>query len=169
MDSPVQQLVPPVVIISACGLLCLGQFARYTAITGRLRGFHRERLEGLAKLLSLTGEEHRLFAERCDELERQAHRLLGLVKLIRNALLLLVLAVMCMIVSSLMIGVEAFAPRVGWWGAVVAFVAGLLCMLSGMAFVFAEVRRSLTLVKQEHFWLEQINETDAAVMVGDEA
>ena len=156
MDSPIQQLVPPVVIISACGLLCMGQFARYTAITGRLRGFHRERIEVITKLPPLEGHERHVLSLRADQLEQQAHGLLKLAKLIRNALLLLVLAVICMIISSMMIGLELVWENVGQVGAVVMFVAGLVCMLAGMVFVFAEVRRSLCLVAEEHRDIEQL-------------
>ena len=156
MDSPIQQLVPPVVIISACGLLCLAQFARYSGIISRLRGFHRERFEAITKLPSLTGSERDLLADRSEHLEHQAHQVLCLARLVRGALLFLVLAVMCMVVSSLMIGLEQVWPAVGRNAAVVSFIAGLLCMLLGMAFVFAEVWRSLYVVTDEHERLETL-------------
>lgn len=162
MDSPVQQLVPPVVIISACGLLCLAQFARYSGIIGRLRTLHRERFTGLAKLSSLSGHERDLTADRCDHLEVQAHRVLGMAKMIRNALLFLVLAVICMIVSSLMIGIGLVWPVPGRYGAVAAFVAGLLCMVSGMTFVFAELWSSLDVVTDEHRQIEAIGQEQQA-------
>jgi uncharacterized protein DUF2721 len=157
MDSPVQQLVPPVVIISACGLLCLAQFARYSGIIDRLRSLHRERFMGLAKLPSLSGRERDLLAGRCEHIETQAHHVLGLAKLIRNALLLLVLAVICMIISSLMIGLGHIWPTAGHYGSVSAFVAGLLSMLLGMVFVFAELWSSLNSVADEHHHIETIS------------
>ena len=36
--------VGPVIVISACGLLCLAFYNRLAAVVTRLRGFHRERL-----------------------------------------------------------------------------------------------------------------------------
>ena len=41
--------VVPVVIISACGLLCLAFYNRMAAIVSRLRGFQRERLRVQSK------------------------------------------------------------------------------------------------------------------------
>lgn len=157
MENPVQQLLPPVVIISACGLLCLAQFARYSGIISRLRLLHRERFTGLAKLSSLSGRERELMVGRCDHIEVQAHQVLGLAKLIRNALLFLVLAVICMIISSLMIGLGYFWPTTGHYGSVSAFVAGLGCMLLGMVFVFAELWSSLNSVADEHHHIETIS------------
>ncbi len=156
MDSPFQQLMPPVVIISACGLLCLAQFARYSGIIDRLRSLHRERFTGLSKLSSLSGCERELMVGRCDHLEVQAHGVIGLAKLIRAALMLLVLAVICMIVSSLMIGLGSVWPNAGHYGSVSAFVAGLLCMMLGMTFVFAELWSSLNAVSDEHVQIEAI-------------
>ena len=154
MDSPVQQLVPPVVIISACGLLCLAQFGRYSGIIDRLRRFHRERFEAITRLPELDGAERELLADRCNHLEHQAHQVLELARLIRSALLMLVMAVICMIVSSLMIGLEQLWPVFGSHAAVTSFVIGLLFMLGGMIFVFAEVWRSLSVVGDEHRRLE---------------
>ena len=48
--------VVPVVIISACGLLCLAFYNRLAAIVSRLRGFQRERLHE-QQLLNRAGSE----------------------------------------------------------------------------------------------------------------
>src|SRR4051794_5507398 len=45
--------VGPIIVISACGLLCLAFYNRLAAVVTRLRTFHRERLtehEALAKV-----------------------------------------------------------------------------------------------------------------------
>ncbi|MEM8738607.1 MAG: DUF2721 domain-containing protein [Planctomycetota bacterium] len=150
MDAPIQQLVPPVVIISACGLLCMGQFARYTAIVGRARQFHREFLAAYRQLRHAAPEDRALYEAMCRELEQQAQGVLRLAGLIRSALLYLVAAVIFMILASLLIGVELVWPRLSGIAAITAFVVGLFCMLVGMVYVFAEVRVSLRLVHHEH-------------------
>ena len=43
--------VVPVVVISACGLLCLAFYNRLAAVVTRLRAFHREQLERASRLL----------------------------------------------------------------------------------------------------------------------
>jgi len=156
MESPIQQLVPPVVIISACGVLCMAQFGRYTALIGRVREMHKERLLGLERLRTLRGQAYQFQLDRCNELESESHEVLGLIGLVRYGLLCLVGAVILMIVSSLFIGVEFFWVNVGRTGAVVAFVGGLLAMLLGMIFVFREVRLSLRVVLAEHDRLEAL-------------
>lgn len=156
MGSPIQQLVPPVVIISACGLLCMAQFARFTALVARVRQMHKDRLEGLNRLDSLRGRAYQTQLDRCNELEHESHEVLRLVGLIRYALLCLVGAVIFMILSSLFIGVEFFWPKIGSIGAIVAFVGGLLSMLVGMIFVFREIRLSLRVVTAEHRRIESL-------------
>jgi len=156
----IQELLPPVLIISSCGLLSVGQFARYTAILGLVRGLHRERLDLLLRLSASPGGgdsqsvEHGLIARRAEHLESQTHRLLGHAKLIRMALLLLVGAVVLLLVCSLLIGLEKALPAFCHGLSVATFVLGLFCMLGGMLFVFAEVRHSLEIVLDEHAGLE---------------
>src|SRR3954470_14279250 len=51
--------VGPIIVISACGLLCLAFYNRLAAVVGRLRMFHREQLheqEALARCRS-NGDE----------------------------------------------------------------------------------------------------------------
>ena len=153
-ELSIQSLAPPLLIISACGLVGLAQFTRYTAIAGRIRGLHRERFELLEKLLHVSGEEKQIVAARCEMLSRQSQGLLGHARLTRNALLFIVGSVICMVASSLLIGVESLMPILCEVGAFASFVLGLSSLLIGMLFVFAEVMRSLSLVIDEHNELE---------------
>ena len=167
MDSPIQQLLPPAVIISACGLLCLAQFAHYTAVVARVRQFHREYFRAFARLRDADADERPLLEELCQELERQADGVLGLAVLIRNALVFLVLAVICMILTSLVIGAELVWPKVNGL-AVSVFITGLFCMLAGMTFVLAEIRIGLRLVQHEHRELEKRASMEVPALSGHE-
>ncbi|MBB6431422.1 putative membrane protein YqjE [Algisphaera agarilytica] len=133
----------------------MAQFARYTAIVGRVRQFHREYLNAYAKLQHCAPDERPLLQGICAELEQQAHGVLRLACMIRSALMFLVVAVICMIVTSLLIGLELVWPRVGAGLGLAVFVSGLVMMLVGMGYVFAEVRISLRLVQHEHAELER--------------
>ena len=48
--------VGPIIVISACGLLCLALYNRLTAVVTRLRSFQRERLHEQESLARLRGE-----------------------------------------------------------------------------------------------------------------
>ena len=165
MDSPIQQLLPPAVIISACGLLCLAQFAHYTAVVARVRQFHREYFKAFAQIRDSAPDERPLLEELCQELEQQARKVLGLAGLIRNALIFLVLAVICMILTSLIIGAEMVWPKVNGL-AVSVFITGLFCMLTGMVFVLTEIRVGLRPVQHEHRELEKRASMEVPALIG---
>src|SRR6185369_11893053 len=87
--------VVPVVIISACGLLCLAFYNRLAAIVSRIRGFQRERMheqEEYARAL-FSGKIDRVLLTRhhrvLDMLEAQTSRVIRRARLIRGTLLCL--------------------------------------------------------------------------------
>src|SRR5690348_4788291 len=94
--------VAPIVIISACALLCLAFYNRLAAIITRLRAVQRERLEIQERLDSMTpadvdhcaGLRHTTIleslAEQTAEIQRRA-------RLIRATLLCLLFAILCLI------------------------------------------------------------------------
>lgn len=158
--SPIEQLLPPVVIISAGGLLMMAQFARFTAIVGRIRSLHQERLSCFERCGTADDAQRAALLDRTENLEHQAHRMLVLARMIRTALVLLVSAVICMLVSSLMIGVELVLPGVGSVAATVAFVAGIALMLAGMVAVMRELLHSLEIITDEHAHVEKLTWCD---------
>ena len=90
--------VVPVVVISACGLLCLAFYNRLSAMVTRLRGFHRERLEHQGLLdrhgaAAASGPAAAQAAARharlLDVLEQQTSHVARRARLIRSTLLCL--------------------------------------------------------------------------------
>ena len=168
-DNIIQQLLAPVLMISACGLLCLGQFARYTAILNRLRAFNAERFALLQKIRHVEGGDRKLLEKRLEGLHTQADRVLRHAAVIRYALLSLSACIVFMVVTSLLIGLERLVPAASTI-AVVTFVIGLVCVLAGMLAVIAEVSVSLNLVRFEHHNIEMFTgEALAASPAGEEA
>src|SRR5436309_1492183 len=98
--------VVPVVIISACGLLCLAFYNRLAAIVSRLRTFQRERLHEQERVDQRGGEPSDVSRAFLDLLEEQTLRVTRRARLIRLTLLFLLLAISMLIGCSLMLGLS---------------------------------------------------------------
>lgn len=145
----IQQLLPPVVMISACGLLCMAQFARFTAITSRLRIFNKERLDLRTRFGAINDDSERVVLTRRSEgLTRQAMRLLKHARMIQFALMALVTCIICMALCSLMLGGTQVWPAFQSI-ATGLFILGVVCVLVGMVLVFLEIVIALDVVRFE--------------------
>lgn len=142
--------VVPIVIISACGLLCLAFYNRLAAIVSRLRAFQRERLKeqdflSAGKTDPAILERHqrvlRLLEEQTAHVTRRAH-------LVQNALMGLLTAISCLIVCSLLIGLSLLVPVFARL-AVFVFVLGMLAMLAGVLCAIGELRTALGPIEEE--------------------
>jgi hypothetical protein len=161
--------VVPVVIISACGLLCLAFYNRLAAVVSRLRTFHRERLhehESAARRRA-AGEpgasderRHELLLTMLGE---QTARVTRRARLIRDALLCLLATIGCLTGCSLSIGVGVFWPAANY-AAVALFMVGMVLLLLAVALAIAEMRRALDPVELESQFV-----TSLAGEPGDEA
>lgn len=143
----IQLLVAPVVMISACGLLCLALYNRLAVIVGRARAFNRERLEAREELLRAqnTTVERKVAEElerRLATLDDQVRQILVRARLVRGALLCLLTTVLCMIASSLALGISTVAEGAAY-GALAAFVLGALAFACGVVLAFRELLRAL--------------------------
>src|SRR5450432_1244928 len=99
--------VVPVVIISACGLLCLAFYSRLAAIVSRLRAFQRERLHEQEIADRDTSTDDADAARRrllLAHLATQTSHVTRRAKLIRLTLGFLLLAIAMLIGCSLMLG-----------------------------------------------------------------
>ena len=137
--------VVPVVIISACGLLCLAFYNRLAAIVSRLRAFQRERLHEQEKLQDTTsGEAMAAEVQRqlLALLETQTLRVTRRAKLIRLTLFFLLLAISLLIACCLMLGLSVVAA-VAMYIAVPMFMLGLVSMLTAMICAMLELRGAL--------------------------
>lgn len=140
--------VVPVVIISACGLLCLALYSRLATIVGRLRQFQQERvaeLEAYARQ-RVRGEQDRISAVRhrrmVELFEAQTRSVLRRGRLIRLALMCLLGTIVLLTLCSLLTGLsiawaEAIYPAVG------LFVGAMILLMIGMLAALIELRASL--------------------------
>lgn len=156
-SDTMRDLLAPVAMISANGLICLALYNRLTAIIGRLRLFHKERFEVQTALIDdLAREEQRhstdVLLRHLESLERQCGLITRRARWLRNALLMMLLGTMGMLASSLVLGLTHLWPALDSFG-LGLFVAGILCMLIGIGFALCELMSSLgsLLIESEGF------------------
>ncbi len=155
--------VVPVVIISACGLLCLAFYNRLASIVSRLRNFQRERLdqhqlyarcvaEGRVDRLVLIRHQRML-----EMLEQQTTRVIRRARLIRRTLLCLLGTIACLTVCSLALGLGVRWPNAAYV-AVPVYFAGAGLLLAGVLFAFLEMVHALEPVELESDFVSRLSQ-----------
>jgi hypothetical protein len=148
--SAIQQLAAPAGMISACGLLCLAMYNRFSSLTVRLRVQFRDR----AELSARQGATSRTSAT-VYQTQNQIQRLIDLqikrLRLIRSALTCLILCIICMVLCSLAIGLSLLHEEASWL-ALGLFLLGLLKLSAGAGFAIRELICSLDWlqIEEEH-------------------
>ena len=149
MIEVIQPFLAPAVMFSAGGLLCLAQFARFTAVVAQVRTFNRERLAALQGADEAEPERRQLLLQRAQGLEHQAGQVLAHATTVRNALRFPVGGILLMVLCSLTVGASlVFAPL--GTVALALFVLGLVSTFAGLCLVLAELRVSLDVIELEH-------------------
>lgn len=152
--------VVPVVIISACGLLCLAFYGRLNAIVTRLRTIQRERLREYKEIFELEKENTEKSIKQEAEhflhhLEKQTTDLLKRAFYIRNCIVCLILAIFSLVISSLFIGLSVVFPILDF-SVVIFFVLGLFLVLSGLCFAIIEILKSLRPIQIESDFVQEL-------------
>jgi len=154
----------PIIIISACGLLCLAFYNRLSGLISRLRLFHRERLkeqEALGRERASTQQDQAAITMHHDMLEAlevQTTYLMNRARLIRKSLSCFLSTIACLSVCSLLLGLSVL-----WQGlivvAVVFFVVGMGLLIVGVVFALIELRQALQPVELESRFVAEIMDT----------
>ena len=155
----IQQLLAPVVLISACGLLCLALYNRLATIVARIRQFNRERVDELLRMRGAPETVRRTLERHREGLEAQVPGMLRRARLIHLALQCFAWTIAILLVSSLLIGVSMLLPP-AQWVALGVFVAGVVCMLTGVGCAIAELHQSLAQVEFEHELVDRIQDEE---------
>ena len=142
-----QNLVSPVVMVSANGLLCLVFYNRLAAVVSRGRAINRERFDLLTMQAALSAAERKCqqavhMRRRMDVLDRVGVDLIERARWVRRVLYCLLLAVLCMLGCSLVLGlvaVDEFFTMI----AMGLFVTGTLVMMAGGAAAIWELHLAL--------------------------
>jgi hypothetical protein len=160
--------VGPIIVISACGLLCLAFYNRLAAVVTRLRSFHRERLhahDALTRARDATPpDEFAIVREQelIGMLQVQMDRVGRRARWIQRALACLLLTIGCLAVCSLAIGLSTLWRPLEYT-AVVMFVIGLALLVAGVGCALVELQGALDPVDLEgQFVRHAIEQADDA-------
>ena len=160
--------VGPIIVISACGLLCLAFYNRLAAVVTRLRAFHRERLhahDALVRARTATPPDEVGMVrqqELIGMLQVQMDRVAVRARWIRRTLACLLLTIACLALCSLALGLSVTWPRLAY-SAGALFVLGLVLLVLGVAFALVELQGALDPVELEsRFVRNAIEQSDPA-------
>ena len=166
-------ILAPVVLISACGLLCLTFYNRLAILTARIRSFNAERFALMEKLqndgdaLALPPKQKNHHKARQTGLEEQTLAILQRARLIRGTLVCLVSCIIGMLLCSLTLGLGLVIPHLDIM-ALAFFVVGMLVMLVGMITALMELRLSLKPVSLEQdFFLHIASQPEHTIKSSD--
>src|SRR5438270_9866341 len=123
--------VAPIIVISACGLLCLAFYNRLAAVVGRLRAFHREQLQAAETQSKGLADNDEFSLVRCQELlgmlSVQIAHVTRRARVLRSVLACLLLSVAVMAACSIGVGLATLFP-VFVYVDVPLFVLGLVLL-----------------------------------------
>ncbi len=154
--------VVPVVIISACGLLCLAFYNRLATLISRLRGLHREHMDEqqqYARCL-FSGELDRVLMIRhhrvLEMLQVQTERLSRRLRLVRGTLLCLLATVACQIACSVATGISVL------WLPAMYVAAGFFLLaaplfLAGIVYAMLDMKSALEPVELEREFVSRLS------------
>jgi hypothetical protein len=155
----------PVIVISACGLLCLAFYNRLAAVVTRMRAFHREQLseqEALARAqASATPDDVDIVRrqEMLGMLQVQRTCVLRRARWIRRTIASLLTTIGCLAACSLFVGVGAIWPLdVVFALAAALFVLGLVVMILAVMFALIEISHALDPVELESRFITEMAE-----------
>lgn len=148
-STALELLVAPVVIIPACGLLVLSISARMNAVIGRTRGLHRERIDVYLHKEDNDPRWHAVRTMRIEGLDTQADQMLHRCQLMQHGIRLLYGTVICLVITSLLLGLSVEWPALQTT-ALIVFGVGMFGMLAAMVVGIREVSLALEAVRYEH-------------------
>jgi hypothetical protein len=151
----------PIIVISACGLLCLAFYNRLSGIVGRLRLFHRERLKEQEELRRQRASDQpdparvTRHQEMLEALEVQTRYNMTRAHLIRRSLSCYLMTIACLSICSLALGLSVLWSRF-IVAAVIFFILGMTLLVIGVIFAMWELYLALQPVELESRFITEI-------------
>jgi len=164
--------VGPIIVISACGLLCLAFYNRFSTLVARIRSMHREQFEQTDRLSRAKARPDEASQDQASQDIVRAQELLGMLKvqterlgrrarLIRGTLMCLLATIGYLSACSLCLGLSAICPPLAR-AAAVLFVVGMVTMIIGVALAMVELLQALDPVELESRFVSDLAHDAAA-------
>jgi hypothetical protein len=152
MESPIvsviQAMLAPGIMISACGLLLLGMNNKYSIVIGRIRSLNDEK----RKLITppKQGKLNEIEENRLNNINMQIDLFASRIVLVQKAVTSYYIGISLFILSSLIIGLNfLILKQFIQVLALIAFLAGMLSVVTGVIFANKEVKKGLEIVNIE--------------------
>jgi len=143
----VQEIVAPVVMVTACAILIGGMMTQYGAINDRIRAMNRERLDLLRAGLT-SGTVDVIAHERLREIDTQVPRLVHRHERVQVAILLAYGSILCLVASMITIAIATRVRSVAML-TLVLLLGGVATLLVSIAWMAREIRGSHDAVSYE--------------------
>ena len=141
----ISDMLAPVVMISACGLLLLGLQNKYSNIISTIRELSEEKRD-----LKLTEDLNKFQVRRLKSIEKQVGQLLRRARLNKNSILNLYTGMIFFMLTSLFIALRDLGLLFkGELFPLILFLVGTAFVFSGTVFAYLEVRISFRVVQFE--------------------
>jgi hypothetical protein len=140
----IQTMLVPGVMVSACALLLLGMNNKYSSIVNRIRLLKDE-----ARKID-CGLQADPQGERKENIAAQLPLLMARLRLVRNTVTAYSTGIVLFILSSFFIGLQfVTASKAVQAGIISAFLAGMVCVLTGVIHNAVETRRGFEVIRIE--------------------
>jgi len=140
----IQTMLVPGVMVSACALLLLGMNNKYSSIINRIRLLKDEERRIDCRMLADPK------GERKENIDAQLPLLMARLKLVRNTVTAYSAGIVLFILSSFFIGLQFITvSKVVQAGIVGLFLAGMVCVLTGVIHNAVEARRGFEVIRIE--------------------
>lgn len=152
--------VVPVVIISACGLLCLAFYNRLASIVSRLRSLQRERLGEYRALFQMEERKRPEYMRQEAEqflhfLEHQTADVMKRARFLQCSICCLIYCIFSLVLTSLLIGASLYYPAFDFL-VLFFFVLSLILLLVSLIYALKEIRIALNPIQMESGFVQEL-------------
>jgi hypothetical protein len=142
----IQLMLAPAVMINACGLLLLGINNKYSSMMSRIRVLNEEKRRYMIRIKD-SKELDYFETTRFQSIAKQINVLQNRLKLIRNSILSLTIGLFLFILTSVLIGVEAFIGlNVTKYIFITTFALGMVSVAIGLIYILTDTMRAYNII-----------------------
>lgn len=145
----IQLMLAPAVMINACGLLLLGINNKYSSMINRIRLLNEEKRRYMIKI-EHNDELDYLETSRLQSIRKQISVLHYRLRLIRDSIFSITIGLFLFILTSLLIGIEAFVgASLTKYIFLSTFAMGMISVGIGLIFLLTDTLKGYKIVQVE--------------------